>query len=62
MEAGIDPFKGFTFDHSVSTKIGGPTLRHSTVLFIGSAVADLLSYVKSLNIRVAVYGSVERIL
>ena len=60
MEAGVDPFKGFTFGHSVSTKIGGPTFDSS--VHRHSAVVDLLSYVKSSNIRMAVYGSVGRIL
>lgn len=59
LEAGVDPYNGFTLDHSVGTKIGGSTFdssgrRHSA--------ADLLSYAKASNIRVAVYASVERIL
>ncbi|KAJ0076310.1 hypothetical protein Patl1_34867 [Pistacia atlantica] len=59
LEAGVDPYNGFNLNHVVGTKIGGSTFdssgrRHSA--------ADLLSYAKSLNIRVAVYASVERIL
>ncbi|XP_052182066.1 (R)-mandelonitrile lyase-like, partial [Diospyros lotus] len=59
LEAGIDPYNGFTLDHYLGTKVGGTTfdpagLRHSA--------ADLLSYANPSNIRVAVYASVERIL
>ncbi|KAL3528521.1 hypothetical protein ACH5RR_007843 [Cinchona calisaya] len=59
LEAGIDPYNGFDLDHVVGTKIGGTTFdtsgrRHSA--------ADLLSYAKPLNIKVAVYATVERIL
>ncbi|CAK9144713.1 unnamed protein product [Ilex paraguariensis] len=59
LEAGVDPYNGFSLDHVVGTKIGGSTFdssgrRHSA--------ADLLSYAKPSNIRVAVYASVERIL
>ncbi|KAM7472620.1 hypothetical protein LguiA_010803 [Lonicera macranthoides] len=45
---------------TASTNIGGSTVDSS--VHRHSAVADLLNYVRSLNIRVAVYGSVERIL
>ncbi|CAK7328702.1 unnamed protein product [Dovyalis caffra] len=50
LEAGVDPYNGFTLDHSVGTKIGGSTFdssgrRHSA--------ADLLSYAKASNFRVA---------
>ncbi|KAK3219152.1 hypothetical protein Dsin_013122 [Dipteronia sinensis] len=59
LEAGVDPYNGFSLDHVVGTKIGGSTFdrsgrRHSA--------ADLLSYAKHVNIKVAVYASVERIL
>jgi (R)-mandelonitrile lyase len=59
LEAGVFPYNGFTLDHSVGTKMGGSTFdssgrRHSA--------ADLLSYAKASNIRVAVYASLERIL
>ncbi|KAI5679534.1 hypothetical protein M9H77_00761 [Catharanthus roseus] len=59
LEAGIGPFNGFSLDHLVGTKIGGSTFdttgrRHSA--------ADLLSYAKPHNIRVAVHATVERIL
>lgn len=59
IEAGVDPYNGFSLNHSVGTKIGGTTFdsfgsRHSA--------ADLLQYAKPANIRVAVYASVERIL
>ncbi|XP_023000184.1 (R)-mandelonitrile lyase-like [Cucurbita maxima] len=59
VEAGINPYNGFTLDHLVGTKIGGSTFdemgrRHSA--------ADLLSYATPFNIQVAVYATVERIL
>ncbi|GAV81368.1 GMC_oxred_N domain-containing protein/GMC_oxred_C domain-containing protein [Cephalotus follicularis] len=59
LEAGVDPYNGFSVDHLVGTKIGGSTFdssgrRHSA--------ADLLNYAKAANIKVAVYASVERIL
>lgn len=59
LEAGIGPYNGFALDHVVGTKIGGSTFdgagrRHSA--------ADLLSYAKPSNIKVAVYASVERVL
>ncbi|KAL1811405.1 hypothetical protein DCAR_0623536 [Daucus carota subsp. sativus] len=59
IEAGVDPYVGFTLNHSVGTKIGGTTFdrmgnRHSA--------ADLLQYAKPLNLKVAVHASVERIL
>ncbi|KAL3721195.1 hypothetical protein ACJRO7_005935 [Eucalyptus globulus] len=59
LEAGVNPFNGFTFDHVAGTKIGGSTFdrfgrRHTS--------ADLLSYAKPSNIRVGVHASVERVL
>ncbi|KAL3511537.1 hypothetical protein ACH5RR_024254 [Cinchona calisaya] len=59
LEAGIGPYNGFALDHVVGTKIGGSTFdstgrRHSA--------ADLLSYAKPSNIKVAVYATVERVL
>ncbi|KAI4329432.1 hypothetical protein L6164_021695 [Bauhinia variegata] len=59
LEAGVDPYNGFSLDHALGTKIGGSTFdsygrRHSA--------ADLLRYARARNIRVAVYASVERIL
>ncbi|OIT05200.1 PREDICTED: (R)-mandelonitrile lyase-like [Nicotiana attenuata] len=59
VEAGIDPFNGFSLDHVLGTKIGGSTFdssgrRHSA--------ADLLNYANPSNIQVAVYASVERVL
>lgn len=59
LEAGIGPYNGFSLDHLVGTKIGGSTFdstgrRHSA--------ADLLSYAKTSNIRVAVHAIVERVL
>ncbi|PHT47115.1 (R)-mandelonitrile lyase-like [Capsicum baccatum] len=59
VEAGIDPFNGFSLDHVIGTKIGGSTFdssgrRHSA--------ADLLNFANPSNIQVAVYASVERIL
>ncbi|XP_058226979.1 (R)-mandelonitrile lyase-like [Rhododendron vialii] len=59
LESGVDPYNGFSLDHLLGTKIGGSTFdssgrRHSA--------ADLLSYAKNSNIRVAVHASVERVL
>lgn len=59
VEAGIDPFNGFSLDHVLGTKIGGSTFdssgrRHSA--------ADLLNYANPSNIQVAVYANVERVL
>ncbi|XP_054779566.1 LOW QUALITY PROTEIN: (R)-mandelonitrile lyase-like [Prosopis cineraria] len=59
LEAGVDPYNGFSLDHYIGTKIGGSTFdssgrRHSS--------ADLLSYARASNIKVAVYASVERVL
>ncbi|XP_016456115.2 (R)-mandelonitrile lyase-like [Nicotiana tabacum] len=59
VEAGIDPFNGFSLDHVLGTKIGGSTFdssgrRHSA--------ADILNYANPSNIQVAVYASVERVL
>ena len=59
LEAGVDPYNGFSLDHSLGTKIGGSTFDSS-----GNrrSAADLLSYAKSSNIRVAVHASVERVI
>ncbi|KAJ4823404.1 hypothetical protein Tsubulata_032425 [Turnera subulata] len=59
LEAGVDPFHGFTLDHRVETKIVGSTFdgagrRHSS--------ADLLNNANAANIKVAVYANVERVL
>lgn len=59
LEAGVEPYTGFSLEHVVGTKIGGSTFdgsgrRHSA--------ADLLNYANAANIQVAVYASVERIL
>lgn len=59
LEAGVGPYNGFSLDHAIGTKVGGTTFdssgrRHSA--------ADLLTYARPANIRVAVYASVERIL
>ncbi|KAK4395005.1 (R)-mandelonitrile lyase-like [Sesamum angolense] len=59
LEAGIDPYNGFSLDHVRGTKIGGSTFdssgrRHSA--------ADLLSYANPSNIKVVVHASVERVL
>jgi mandelonitrile lyase len=58
LEAGVDPFNGFSLDHLAGTKIGGSIFdtsgrRHTA--------ADLLSYSKPSNIKVSVYASVERV-
>ena len=59
LEAGVEPYTGFSLEHVVGTKIGGSTFdgsgrRHSA--------ADLLNYANADNIQVAVHASVERIL
>ena len=59
LEAGVEPYNGYSLDHLNGTKIGGSTFdisgrRHSA--------ADLLTYAKASNIRVAVHASVERVL
>ncbi|EOY25718.1 hypothetical protein QUC31_011741 [Theobroma cacao] len=59
IEAGVDPYNGFSLDHLVGTKIGGSTFdssgkRHSA--------ADLLNYARPGSIKVAIYASVERVL
>ena len=59
LEAGVHPYRGFSLDHEMGTKIGGSTFdstgrRHTA--------ADLLGYANAANIRVAVHASVERIL
>ncbi|KAK4752584.1 hypothetical protein SAY87_021382 [Trapa incisa] len=59
LEAGVSPYNGFTLDHVMGTKIGGSTFnsfgrRHSA--------ADLLNYANPVNLEVAIYASVERIL
>ncbi|XP_015577173.2 (R)-mandelonitrile lyase-like [Ricinus communis] len=59
LEAGVDPYNGFSLDHLMGTKISGSTFdgsgrRHSS--------ADLLNYANARNIKVAVHASVERIL
>ncbi|XP_019455535.1 PREDICTED: (R)-mandelonitrile lyase-like [Lupinus angustifolius] len=59
LEAGVDPYNGFTLEHATGTKIGGSTFdsngrRHSA--------ADLLRYARPSNLKVAVYASVERLL
>ncbi|KAJ8900046.1 hypothetical protein K2173_024161 [Erythroxylum novogranatense] len=59
LEAGVNPYNGYSLDHLVGTKIGGSTFdgsgrRHSA--------ADLLNYANAGNIKIAVYANVERIL
>ncbi|GFY97276.1 glucose-methanol-choline (GMC) oxidoreductase family protein [Actinidia rufa] len=59
LEVGVDPYNGFSLDHSLGSKIGASTFdssgnRHSA--------ADLLSYAKSSNIKVVVHASVERVI
>ncbi|KDP27710.1 hypothetical protein JCGZ_19833 [Jatropha curcas] len=59
LEAGIDPYNGFSLNHLMGTKIGGSTFdatgaRHTA--------ADLLNYANPANIEVALYASVERVL
>jgi mandelonitrile lyase len=59
LEAGVDPYNGFSFDHLVGTKIGGSTFDSTGKRY---SAADLLKYARPFNIKVAVYASVERIL
>ncbi|KAH0983662.1 hypothetical protein GBA52_010839 [Prunus armeniaca] len=59
LQAGVDPYNGFSFDHVVGTKIGGSTFdtlgrRHSA--------ADLFKYAKPVNVKVVTHANVERIL
>ncbi|EEF39359.1 mandelonitrile lyase, putative [Ricinus communis] len=53
LEAGVDPYNGFSLDHLMGTKISGSTFdgsgrRHSS--------ADLLNYANARNIKVAVHA------
>ncbi|KAL6537367.1 hypothetical protein OROMI_025901 [Orobanche minor] len=59
LEAGIDPYHGFSLDHVVGTKIGGSTFDSSNTRH---SAADLLNYANPLNIKVVVRASVERVL
>lgn len=59
LEAGIDPYHGFSLDHVVGTKIGGSTFDSSGTRH---SAADLLSYANPLNIKVVIQASVERVL
>lgn len=59
LEAGVQPFNGFTVEHKVGTKLGGSTFdtsgrRHSA--------ADLLNLATPSNIRVAIHATVERVI
>lgn len=58
LEAGIAPYRGFTLDHLVGTKIGGSTFDSYGNRY---SAADLLSYANPANIDVAVRASVERV-
>jgi mandelonitrile lyase len=60
LEAGIGPTNGFSLDHLVGTKIGGGSTFDSTGR--RHCAADLLSYAKTSNIRVAVHAIVDRVL
>ncbi|KAG6390768.1 hypothetical protein SASPL_148513 [Salvia splendens] len=59
LEAGIDPYHGFSLDHTTGTKIGGSTFDSSGTRH---SAADLLSYANPRNLKVVVQASVERIL
>ncbi|RAL43814.1 hypothetical protein DM860_014315 [Cuscuta australis] len=59
LEAGIDPYNGFSLEHVLGTKIGGSTFDPTGRRHIS---ADLLSYANPSNIRVAVHATAERIL
>nr|XP_043618197.1 (R)-mandelonitrile lyase-like [Erigeron canadensis] len=60
LEAGVEPFNGFTLNHTLGTKIGGSTFnssghRHSA--------ADLLNFAANpSNIKVALYATVHKVL
>ncbi|VFR00111.1 unnamed protein product [Cuscuta campestris] len=59
LEAGIDPYHGFSLEHVLGTKIGGSTFDPTGRRHIS---ADLLSYANPSNIRVALHATAERIL
>ncbi|KAL2458695.1 (R)-mandelonitrile lyase-like [Forsythia ovata] len=59
LEAGIDPYNGFSLDHVVGTKIGGSTFDSSGTRH---SAADLLNNANPSNIKVVVYANVERVL
>lgn len=59
LEAGVDPYNGFTYDHTYGTKIGGTIFdvegrRHTA--------ADLLEYANSTRLTVLLHASVHKIL
>ncbi|KAI3501219.1 hypothetical protein L1887_29082 [Cichorium endivia] len=59
VEAGIQPYNGFTYDHLYGTKVGGTIFdpnghRHTA--------ADLLQYAKPSGLTVLLYAPVEKIL
>ncbi|KAK7293969.1 hypothetical protein RJT34_16852 [Clitoria ternatea] len=59
LDAGVNPYNGFTLDHAIGTKIGGSTFDASGTRHTS---ADLLLHAKPSNINVAVYATVERLL
>ncbi|KAG9141377.1 hypothetical protein Leryth_001832 [Lithospermum erythrorhizon] len=59
LEAGVDPYNGFSLDHEVGTKVGGSTFDSNGRRY---SAADLLSYANPANIIVAVHATVERVL
>ncbi|XP_076899941.1 (R)-mandelonitrile lyase-like [Bidens hawaiensis] len=59
LEVGVEPYNGYSLNHTLGTKIGGSTFdtsgrRHSA--------ADLLNLANGSNIKVVLYASVERVL
>ncbi|KAI7728155.1 hypothetical protein M8C21_013171 [Ambrosia artemisiifolia] len=59
LEVGVEPYNGYTLNHTLGTKIGGSTFdtfgrRHTA--------ADLLNLANASNIKVALYANVERVL
>lgn len=59
IEAGVEPYNGFTYDHVYGTKVGGTIFdkaghRHTA--------ADLLQYADPSRITVLLYASVHKIL
>nr|POE64409.1 (r)-mandelonitrile lyase-like [Quercus suber] len=55
LEAGVDPYNGFSLDHTVGTKIGGSTFDSTGKRY---SAADLLNYARPFNIKVAVLSAI----
>ncbi|KAK6915172.1 LOW QUALITY PROTEIN: Glucose-methanol-choline oxidoreductase, N-terminal, partial [Dillenia turbinata] len=59
LEVGVKPYNWFILEHKIGTKIGGTTFDTYGRRY---SAADLLNYAKASNIKVALHGTVERIL